>query len=145
MSATRPLSAADAEAAAQLAAHEGAALWDAAAFAHELTLPHATLVGVDGEDGALAAFAVWWRVVDETHLLNMVVAPSARRRGIGGALVAQMLREARARGDAAALLEVRVGNVAAQALYERAGFSRAGLRRGYYADGEDAVLMACAL
>ena len=145
VSVARPLGPADVDSAAKLAALEGAALWDAAAFAHELTLAHATLVAVDGDDGTLAAFAVWWRVVDETHLLNMVVAPGARRRGLGAALVAQMLDEARGRGDVAALLEVRAGNRAAQALYERAGFSRAGLRRGYYADGEDAVQMVRSL
>jgi len=141
----RPLLPSDVGAAARLAAHEGAALWDAVAFAHELTLSHATLVGVDDEEGALVAFAVWWRVADETHLLNMVVAPGARRRGVGRALVERMLADARARGDTSALLEVRLGNVAAQALYERSGFTKAGLRRGYYADGEDAMQMVCPL
>jgi [ribosomal protein S18]-alanine N-acetyltransferase len=46
------------------------------------------------------------------------------------------------RQDAAvALLEVRAGSIGAIALYEKEGFVRVGLRKGYYRDGEDAVLM----
>ena len=45
----------------------------------------------------------------------------------------------------AVLLEVRASNLAAQALYARLGFERVGLRKRYYADGEDAVLMTLLL
>jgi ribosomal protein S18 acetylase RimI-like enzyme len=44
------------------------------------------------------------------------------------------------------LLEVRASNAKAIAMYEhRLGFASVGRRRGYYADGEDALLMALAL
>jgi ribosomal-protein-alanine N-acetyltransferase len=39
------------------------------------------------------------------------------------------------------VLEVATGNTAAQALYARAGFTDVGLRRRYYADGSDALVM----
>ncbi len=48
-------------------------------------------------------------------------------------------------GAEAVLLEVRASNAAALRLYESLGFQRVGLRRRYYADGEDAVLMTLAL
>jgi len=136
----RRMRAADVTSAAQLSAQEGAARWDADAFLRELQLPYSELHVIE-EAGRVLAFAVWWRVVDETHLLNMVVAPEARRRGLGAGLVQAMLDDARGRRDRAALLEVRAGNVAALRLYGAAGFVRVGRRRGYYADGEDAVLM----
>jgi ribosomal-protein-alanine N-acetyltransferase len=39
-------------------------------------------------------------------------------------------------------LEVRSNDAAAQAFYERLGFRRVGLRRGFYAGGVDALLLA---
>ncbi|MFZ4738616.1 MAG: ribosomal protein S18-alanine N-acetyltransferase [Bradymonadia bacterium] len=138
------MGAADVTTAALLSAQEGAARWDAQAFLRELELPYADLYVVE-DAGEVAAFAVWWRLVDETHLLNMVVAPQARRRGLGARLVQTMLDQARARRDRVALLEVRAGNVAALRLYGGKGFVSVGRRRGYYSDGEDAVLMECVL
>ena len=45
------------------------------------------------------------------------------------------------RGARAAFLEVSIGNKAARALYERAGFAPAGRRPRYYADGTDALVL----
>lgn len=87
-------------------------------------------------------------VAGEAELLTLAVDPSARRQGIGRALVGAFLAEARARGADQAVLEVAEGNAAAQALYTAFGFAETGRRRGYYrAEGrqEDAILMALAL
>jgi len=91
-------------------------------------------------------FALAWHAADEVHLLDLAVDPGARRRGVGTELVGAVLgyaREARAR---LVLLEVRASNAAAIALYQSAGFSENGVRRGYYSDnGEDAVEMCVEL
>jgi ribosomal-protein-alanine N-acetyltransferase len=74
------------------------------------------------------------------------VIPAARRLGIGARLLAMLLDEARRRGAVEAFLEVRVDNVGAQKLYERARFVRVGVRRGYYDGGRmDAVVMRRAI
>jgi ribosomal-protein-alanine acetyltransferase len=140
--ALRPMTAEDAEAVAALSADVGAARWDAEAFRRELLLPHARLRVVEGGASfAIAAFAVWWHVVDEVHLLNIVVAPELRRAGVARALMEAMIDDAR-RADARALeLEVRAGNAPAIALYTAYGFAILGRRKRYYADGEDALLM----
>jgi len=90
-------------------------------------------------------FLLAWDVADEVHLLDLVVAEGARRKGIGFALVSTLLEHARGRRARLVLLEVRRSNEAAQALYRRAGFVNQGERPAYYADGEDAVLMQMAL
>ena len=85
----------------------------------------------------------------ETHLLNLTVAPQQQRRGHGRALLLALAGWARQRGDAALWLEVRHSNAAGRALYAGAGFDEVGLRRGYYPDTqqrrEDAVVMRLAL
>ncbi|MFL6463535.1 MAG: ribosomal protein S18-alanine N-acetyltransferase [Bryobacteraceae bacterium] len=63
----------------------------------------------------------------ECEILNLAVAPTFRRMGIGSALLSQELRTA-----ADFFLEVRESNLAAQALYRRFGFIEAGRRAGYY-------------
>ncbi|HET7409041.1 MAG TPA: GNAT family N-acetyltransferase [Paracoccaceae bacterium] len=81
----------------------------------------------------------------EAELLTIAVAPPARRRGLGARLLAACLAEASERGADLLHLEVGAANVPAVALYESAGFTRTGLRPGYYAgkDGRvDALLMS---
>ncbi len=86
---------------------------------------------------------------EETHLLNLTVAPSQQRQGHGRALLLALVAWARARGDAALWLEVRQSNAAGRALYAAAGFQEVGLRRAYYPAAqqqrEDAVVMRLAL
>ena len=82
----------------------------------------------------------------ELHINNIGVHETARRRGIGNALMKVAVERARRQGALTAILEVRAGNVAAQSLYRRYGFEVAGRRRQYYRDPpEDALLMNAAL
>ena len=84
-------------------------------------------------------------VAGEAEILTVGVAPWARRQGIGKALMVAAIGVARGAGASAMFLEVDVDNTAAVGLYERLGFARAGLRRGYYDRGAkgraDALVM----
>jgi len=87
-------------------------------------------------------FINYWLVAGELHVLAVATHPDERRRGIAGALVAHALAEARGAGCTLATLEVRRGNLAAIALYERAGFRTVHVRQRYYEDNhEDALVM----
>lgn len=98
-----------------------------------------------GDAGVIAYCAVWI-VFDELHINNLAVLPAWRRRGVARALLSAVLAEARRLGAVRATLEVRASNQAARALYERAGFRPAGLRRGYYTNPvEDALILWCEL
>ena len=81
------------------------------------------------------------QVLDEVELLSIAVSPAARKQGVGGALVEDLLEQARKRAGLHIFLEVRGSNEGAIALYRKHGFSAAGSRRSYYSDGEDAILM----
>ena len=104
----------------------------------------AALVAIAGE--ALVGFVVAKLVLDICELESIVVAPEFRRQKIGAALLDAIIIWSRQHGAQRIELEVRAGNIAAIALYERSGFLREGARRSYYSDPqEDAVLMALPL
>lgn len=121
----------------------GTEAWTAEGYRAELadTQHRYYLAAVDANAGLLGWAGV--RVVaDAAEVLTVGVIPAARRGGIGERLLAMLLDEARRRGATEVFLEVRVDNEAAQRLYEKAGFVRVGMRRGYYAGGSvDAVVM----
>lgn len=75
-------------------------------------------------------------------MTNIAIAPEWRGRGLGNALMADLIRAAMQRGATAMTLEVRPSNAPALALYARYGFQAAGRRPHYYSDnGEDAIIM----
>ena len=93
-------------------------------------------------DGQAVGYAGCQTVLDEGYITNVAVSPGARRQGVGRALIAALAAQARAQGLAFVTLEVRASNAPALALYEGAGFVRAGVRKNFYtAPAEDAVLM----
>ncbi|HEX7113238.1 MAG TPA: GNAT family N-acetyltransferase [Mizugakiibacter sp.] len=79
------------------------------------------------------------------RLYSLATAPEARGQGVAAALLGAAERLARGRRCQTLRLEVRTGNAAAQRVYERGGYQRHGLRRGYYEDGADALLYAKSL
>ncbi len=94
------------------------------------------------------AYAIVMIALDEAHLLNLSVARSWHRAGLGWRMLEWMAQQSRDHGARNMLLEVRPSNTAAQRLYQRYGFQRIGVRRGYYPalDGrEDAIVMRIAL
>ncbi len=114
--------------------------YSAADFARFAADPLAFLL-VEGDAGFLLGRAV----AGEAELLTVAVAPEARRLGTGRTLLARFLYQARVRGAERAFLEVSALNVAAIALYESAGFERAGLRRNYYLAPDGARIDALVL
>lgn len=121
--------------------------WTRGNFADALNSGYLCCVDETERDG-IRGYAVMMPVADEAELLNIGVAAAQQRKGLGRAMLSEMLEAARAKKLRRVFLEVRSGNVAAIALYRSAGFNEIGVRRGYYqnANGrEDAVTMACEL
>jgi ribosomal-protein-alanine N-acetyltransferase len=93
------------------------------------------------EGEPIVGYAVALHAADELHVLNVATVASARRRGVGAALVAAMLAYAVDARLRLLVLEVRRSNSDAIRLYRRAGFAAVHVRRRYYPDDEDAVEM----
>ena len=114
-------------------------LWSEAQWRTELADPRRPGVGLrQGE--VLQALACGWLVVDELHITAVAVDPGVRRCGLGTQALEGLLLEARRQGAVRATLEVAAGNPAALGLYARLGFATAGIRRGYYRNGDDALI-----
>ena len=102
------------------------------------------LVALDGD--AVAGYVGSQTVIDETDMMNIAVHPDYRRQGIGQELVERLCELLRERGSKGLLLEVRVSNGSAIALYEKLDFVQVGLRRNYYRNPkEDALILRKAL
>lgn len=85
-------------------------------------------------------------VTGEMEVYNIAVVEAFRRLGIGKKLLRLSLEAASRNNVERAVLEVRVSNVPAIALYRSLGFFQVGLRRGYYHDtGEDALVFSRSL
>lgn len=99
----------------------------------------------EGRDGVrrLTGYVVALVVGDEGEIADLAVAPEARRRGLGRALIDRMLVELAELGVRSVYLEVRESNLAARTLYDSKGFRPIGRRRRYYRHPvEDALLLA---
>lgn len=100
---------------------------------------------VDEASGKIRGYAILMPALDEAELLNIGVAAGHQRKGLGSAMLSEMLEVMRKEKRRRVFLEVRPSNIAAIALYSCAGFAGIGVRRGYYqnANGsEDAITMA---
>jgi ribosomal-protein-alanine acetyltransferase len=123
--------------------------WSRAMLEAELSGPHGFyLAAVEGEGGPVIGYAglLAPRGSGQGDIQTIAVAESARRRGIGAALLDALLAEARAREANEVFLEVRADNPGAEALYVTRGFERIAIRPAYYQpDGVDAVVMKAVL
>ncbi len=137
----KPLDAAHAAAVSALEAQVmGSDAWNEHLVADELPRPDRVWwAAYDGEQ--LLGYAGGWVVDGQVQILKVGVDPSQRRRGIACELLARVAADARNLGAATCSLEVRAGNVGAQAFYEALGFHTLGTRPRYYSDGEDALIM----
>lgn len=81
-------------------------------------------------------------VLDEGYMGNLAVTESYRRRGIGKALMNELIKECKSLDLAFITLEVRASNIPAVKLYQSLGFTQVGLRKNYYKEPlEDAWLL----
>ncbi len=120
--------------------------WTAQVFVEELEQVRSGkrhyLVGTISDE--LVGYGGLLYVENDAHVTNLAVHPMWRSRGIATELMLDLAWEANRRGCDAMTLEVRHTNVAAQLLYRRFGFVPAGVRKKYYENRDDAIVMWCA-
>ena len=116
--------------------------WSYDALAEELQNPLAVfLVAEDVDAGSAVGYLGMHHILDEGFIANLAVHPAYRRQGIARSLLREAQEYAEAHDLARLTLEVRASNVPAIALYEGMGFTRDGIRPGFYdSPKEDAAI-----
>ncbi len=115
--------------------------WSRELFEEELRRPLARYFVVEVE-GRVAGYMGYWQAPEEAHIINLAIGPDFRRRGLGREMIERCVDFAAKSGAKLATLEVREGNQAAQALYEKCRFRSIAIRKQYYSDNlEDAIVM----
>lgn len=137
--AIRPVSVADLDAVVAMEKANQGVPWSEGIFRDELAAENRVyLAAADGE--IVIGFGGVMVVGEEAHITNLLVAASARKRGIGLRLMIALIQAALDMGARHLTLEVRSRNQAARALYARLGLVPVGIRKGYYPD-DDALIM----
>ncbi len=82
-----------------------------------------------------------WITDPNAEITHLTVREDRRRQGVGETLINRAISFCKARDVLHLTLEVSVSNAGAIALYEKQGFARIAIRKSYYSNGEDAILM----
>lgn len=96
---------------------------------------------LENEKGNLLGFIMGQSIFENAELHYLGVDPNFLGKGYGTLLVKGFLEACRRQGAETVALEVRFSNGAAISLYEKTGFATVSLRKNYYPDREDALLM----
>lgn len=116
--------------------------WPERSFRFELADNPASRCWVAEVEGRVVGMLVAWMLVDEVHIATIATHPDYRQQGIGSKLLSNVLLHGISEGAQSSFLEVRESNVAAQEMYRKFGYEKAGRRKRYYRDNdEDAILM----
>ncbi len=114
--------------------------WSEAMFSEEISgrFSRYYVAQVDGEP---IGYMGMWSLSGEGHITNVAVAKNHRRKGVARRLIEHFINIAEEESLEFMTLEVRASNDAAIALYKSFGFIQVGVRKNYYENVEDALLL----
>jgi len=117
--------------------------WSEIHFQKEMDTPYSrVLVLTDDEtDSVVLGYLVYWLQAEGTSLLNVTVAPKWRGLGLSRILLNAMINETVREEIPRIILEVRASNEQAIRVYDHIGFKRTHERKGFYSNGETALVM----
>jgi tRNA threonylcarbamoyladenosine biosynthesis protein TsaB len=116
-----------------------AATWSRESYS-KFAVENGSLALVLETNGRISGFLLGRRVGDQAEVLNLAVGSSDRRKGEGTALLVAAFVEFALRSVGSVYLEVRESNTGAIAFYEKHGFAKTGLRRGYYREPDEGAV-----
>lgn len=93
-------------------------------------------------DNEIVGFAGFLNICDEANIMNIVTKINKRHLGIGSKLLSQLIASAHEQNCKSITLEVNEHNTYAIHLYEKFNFKRIGLRKKYYNNKDNAIIMS---
>lgn len=93
------------------------------------------------QENEIVGFAGILLIIDQVNIMNIVVKKDKRNFGIGSSLLEEIIRYSKIHNATSITLEVNEKNIPAIKLYKKYGFKQVGLRRKYYNNDDNAILM----
>ena len=93
------------------------------------------------QENEIVGFAGILLIIDQVNIMNIVVKKDKRNIGIGSLLLEEIIRYSKIHNATSITLEVNEKNIPAIKLYKKYGFKQVGLRRKYYNNEDNAILM----
>ena len=115
--------------------------WNINTLRNDFSNPNSTYI-IAKIDDEIVGFAGFLKICDEANIMNIVTKVDKRHLGIGSKLMQALIDEAKKQNLTSITLEVNDKNFQAIKLYEKFGFKRIGLRKKYYNNTDDAIIMS---
>lgn len=113
--------------------------WSRKSFQYEVIANAYSLPLVLLMEKSVIGYSIIWMIFEEFHIANFAIHPDYQGRGLGTYFFNEIMKKAV--GLEYAILEVRDTNLNAIRLYEKFGFKKIMLRKRYYSNGDDAIVM----
>lgn len=136
-----PMSASDIDAITPNFETEFDKFWNINTLKNDFANPNSTYI-IAKLDDEIVGFAGFLKICDEANIMNIVTKVEKRHLGIGSKLMQALIDEAKKQNLTSITLEVNDKNFQAIKLYEKFGFKRIGLRKKYYNNTDDAIIMS---
>lgn len=114
--------------------------WNHNIFKSELENENSKYVVAKNND-EIVGFAGIWISIDEAHVTNIVTKKDLRKNGIGSTLLEELINLSKNLNLVSITLEVNENNLDAIKLYEKFGFEKLGIRKKYYNNTDNALIM----
>lgn len=114
--------------------------WNYNIFKSELENENSKYVVAKNND-EIVGFAGIWISIDEAHVTNIVTKKDLRKNGIGSTLLEELINLSKTLNLVSITLEVNENNLDAIKLYEKFGFEKLGIRKKYYNNTDNALIM----
>jgi len=114
--------------------------WNYNVFKNELHNENSKYILAKLDDN-IVGFAGIWIALDEAHITNIVTKKSNRNQGVATLLLQELINMAKNSSLKSITLEVNEKNIPAIKLYEKFNFKKLGIRKKYYNNSENAIIM----
>ena len=115
--------------------------WNIKNFESELEHNDYAYMYVLEHDDVILGYAGFWLSYEYATITKVSINPAVQKKGLGFYLFNMIMNKAMELGATSFSLEVRESNLVAQRLYEKSGFKKQGMRKRYYSDLENAIVM----
>ena len=114
--------------------------WSYEILQNELNNPNSEYF-IAKQDNEILGFAGIWKSIDDVHITDIVVKKIYRKKHIGSALLQKLIDTAKEQNFKSITLEVNENNLPAINLYSKFLFNKLGIRKKYYKNKDNAIIM----